>query len=1239
MKTKMITTPVRSTFLKKTDSYNKNPSFRIAGIGGSAGGLEAFQELLQNLSDSPGMAFVFIMHLAPKIKSMLTELLARQTKMPVHEIKNKMEIKINNVYVIPPGMNISVLKRRLFLSKQTDPKHMPINTFFDSLAKEEKDKSIGIILSGTAEDGSKGAEAIKAEGGIVFAQDQKSAKFTDMPGNAVKAGWVDFILSPKKIAYELERMAKHPHHSFTIRTKSAETDVTYNKDFKKILDLLRLEKKLDFTFYKMPTIKRRIFRRMQMLREKSISNYAKYLRGHKNELDGLYEDLLINVTEFFREPRVFEELKRKILPAIIKTKKKDQAIRVWIPACSTGEEVYSYAICIFEMLGKKPGAFHVQIFATDVSESSVSKARTGIYGKNIKDHISPERLKRFFSREGDNYRVSKQIREMCVFSIQNIFSDPPFSNVDLVSCRNLLIYLEPVLQKKVFRNIYYALTAGGFLVLGKSEFTGSYSNGFRVLDRKNRIFVKKHMSSGLKIKFEPEFTIPEKLQIIKRNDLKETVEIDSRRIESLEEKVNRIVLKVYAESGVFLNSEMEVVLFRGFTGRYLESGSGKPSMNIFKLARKGIFVPLRSAIYKAKETKHTVRTSADRVKLNGHIIRVNITVIPVKTVTSKEIEYMVIFDEINKMSPEKILPKTRKKTVKEEGQIESLERELSEMKEYTRVVTAEQEKVKEEMKIASEEVLSGNEELQSTNEELETSKEELQSSNEELITSNEELQNRNAEVALLNNDLVNLLSSIDIPVVMIGADFVIRRITPQCGEALNIIPADIGRGITGIRLKVEIPDLKGIISSVMKALHTKTLEIKSSEGKWYSVFIKPYRTFENKIDGVVLIFIDITASKKAQQIISEARGYAENIVETIQESLIVLDTDLKVISANKMFYRTFKVNLKETKGRFIYDLGNRQWDIPKLRHLLENFILKGKSFKEYEIEHDFESIGKKVMLLSGQRLASSKLILISIVDITERKRLQVELKSSHENLDIKVKERSAELVRANLLSGIGVFAATIAHELRNPLAAIKVGMYNIRKKINDTAIDSNIDNINKKIDESNQIINNLLFYVRIHEPHYEKVNIDEIIEESVGVAERRYDKKTVKIVKNIKTRDVIIDADPLQIKEVFNNLLNNAFDALPAEKGMIKVEVKLNDTNFIKITFADNGTGIEKDILEKIFDAFFTTKAKGTGLGLSVCKYIAEIHHGSLTVESKVGKGTVFTMTLPLKREESEKSQ
>ena len=820
---------------------------------------------------------------------------------------------------------------------------------------------------------------------------------------------------------------------------------------------------------------------MVLLKLENLKNYIKFLRENKDEVEKLYEDLLLKVTSFFRDPKVFHTLKKRVIPAILKNKTKGQEVRIWVPGCSSGEEAYSIAICLIEAMGNKRSAFPVRIFATDVSESSINKARQGIYGKNIKNDVTPERLKRFFTKTGNSYKVSKLLREMCIFSKQNVFRDPPFSNLDLISCRNLLIYFQPVLQKKVFHKFHYALKPGGFLLLGNSESAGGYSNLFKTLDRKQRIFVKKYLSVEPKLELGQKYYPSKKLEIKEKTGIKKGKETD------IESMVERIVLSEYAPCGVLIDSDMEVVQFRGHTGRYLESAAGKPSLNIFKLATKGLFLPLRAAIYKARETKHTVKREAEDVKYNGRRMRVNITVIPVKSGPLKEEFFLVLFDEITRAVGSKNLPKARGKSVKDRKVcIETLQKELAETKEYLQTVIEEQESANEEVKTANEEILSSNEELQSTNEELETAKEELQSSNEELVTTNEELQNRNKEVVLLNNDLINLLSSINMPVIMMGTDLVIRRITPQAEKVLNVISSDIGRPISKIKLNVDIPDLEkilldvieslhpktfeiksgegnwysvyirpyrtldnkingeeilssneelqstneeletakeelqssneelittneelqnrnkevvllnndlinllssinmpvvmmgtdlvirritpqaekvlNVISSdigrpiskiklnvdipdlekilldVIESLHPKTFEIKSREGNWYSVYIRPYRTLDNKINGVVAIFVDITERKKAQQIIEEARAYAENIVETMREPLIVLDTDLKVISANRSFYQTFKVDPKETEGQFIYDLGNRQWDIPKLRSSWRRFF-------------------------------------------------------------------------------------------------------------------------------------------------------------------------------------------------------------------------------------------------------------------------------------------------------------
>jgi two-component system CheB/CheR fusion protein len=995
MQKKIRVTPKKEKIMP---ANSKAKFFPVVGIGGSAGGLEAFQGLLKNLSDKPGMAFVFIMHLAPGHKSMLTELLARLTKMPVREIKNGMLLEVNHVYIIPPGTNISIASGKLMLSRLEDMglKRMPIDWFFHSLAEEQGNRAIGVILSGTATDGTLGAEAIKAEGGIVFAQDEKSSKYDGMPQSAIAAGCVDFVLSPKKIASELERIAKHPLVSYAGPVKPDKSIITEYKGIESVFDILRLAKGLDFTHYKTPTISRRLSRRMVLLKLENLKGYIKFLRENKDEVEELYEDLLLNVTSFFRDPKVFDTLKKQVLPAILKNKAKEQEVRIWVPGCSSGEEAYSIAICILETLGNKAGAVPVRIFATDVSENGITKARRGIYGKNIKNSIAPERLKRFFTKEGNSYRISKRLREMCIFSRQNVFSDPPFSNVDLISCRNLLIYLQPVLQKKVFHNFHYGLRPGGFLLLGNSEAAGGYSNLFKALDRKQRIFVKKYLSVEPELELGQKYYLPKKLEIKEKTDIKKGKETD------IGSMIERIVLSEYAPCGVLINSDMEVVQFRGHTGRFLESAAGKPSLDIFKLAREGLLMPLRAAIYKARETKHTVKREADAALYNGHRMRVNITVVPVKSGPLKEEFFLVLFDEITRAVASKNLPKARGKislkgkSVKSNEYIDNLQKELAETKEYLQAVIEEQESANEEVKTANEEILSNNEELQSTNEELETAKEELQSSNEELITTNEELQNRNKEVVLLNNDLINLLNSINMPVVMMGTDLVIRRITPQAEKALNVISSDIGRPISKIKLNIDIPDLEKILSDVIESLHPKTFEIKSREGNWYSVYIRPYRTLDNKINGVVAIFIDITEHKKAQQIIEEARAYAENIVETMREPLIVLDTDLKVISANRSFCRTFKVNHKETQGQFIYDLGNRQWDIPKLRQLLEEILPKNNTFDNYEIEHNFDTIGPKTMLFNARRLTTVPMILITIDDITERKQMERELARAKE---------------------------------------------------------------------------------------------------------------------------------------------------------------------------------------------------------------------------------------------------
>jgi two-component system CheB/CheR fusion protein len=1218
-------------------------SFPIVGIGASAGGLEAYQELLKNLSAKPGMAFVFIMHLTPGHKSLLTELLARLTKMPVREIKNGMPIEVNHVYVKPPGTDLSIASGKLKLNNMKDAglRRMPIDWFFRSLAEEHGNRAIGVILSGTATDGTLGAEAIKAEGGIVFAQDEESAKYDGMPQSAIAAGCVDFVLSPKKIARELQRIAKHPLISSAGPVKADESIITEDKGIEGIFDILRSTKGLDFTHYKTPTISRRVSRRMVLLKLENLKAYIKFLRENKDEVEELYEDLLLNVTSFFRDPKVFDALKKQVLPAILKSKKKNQDVRIWVPGCSSGEEAYSIAICLLEVLGNKTRAVSVQIFSTDVREDSINEARRGIYGKNIKNSITPERLKRFFTKTGNSYKVSKQLREMCIFSKQNVFSDPPFSNLDLVSCRNLIIYLQPVLQKKVFHNFHYGLRPGGFLLLGNSESIHGYSNLFKTLDGKQRISVKKYLSVGPELELGRKYYPSKKLEIKGKTGIEKGKETD---IESI---IERIVLDEYAPCGVLIDGSMKVVQFRGHTGRFLESAAGKPSLDIFKLAREGLLMPLRAAIYKARETKHTVKREAEDFQYSGHRMRVNITVVPVKYGPLKEEFFLVLFDEITGAVGLKNLPKARGKislkgkSVKSDEYIDNLQKELAEAKEYLQTVIEEQESANEEVKTANEEILSSNEELQSTNEELETAKEELQSSNEELITTNEELQNRNAEVSLLNNDLINLLSSINMPVVMMGTDLVIRRITPQCERVLNVISSDVGRPISRIKLNVDIPYFEKILLDVIESLHPKTFEIKDREGNWYSVYIRPYRTLDNKIDGVVAIFVDTTERKKAQQIIEEARIYAENIIETMREPLIVLDTDLKVISANRSFYKTFKVNHKETQGRFIYDLGNRQWDIPKLRQLLEEILPKNNTFDDYEIEHDFETVGPKTMLFNARRLATMQMILITIEDITERKRAEEELRRTYEELQAahrRLEESQAQLIQTEKMSALGTLVAGTAHELNNPIMGIlNFVAHCVKHTSEDAPTYTVLQDIQHEAKRCAEIVRNLLTFSHVKRDDneaYQKGSLTEILGQVLRLLCYRIEKQGVSVTQHIADDTPEIWMNPNNVQRLILNLIANALDALedsPIRE--LNVEIR-REGEFIQMTIADTGCGIAAEHLGSIFDPFFTTKpvGQGTGLGLSVCQGIVETHGGKITCESEPGVGAKFTILLPVEK-------
>ncbi len=938
--------------------------FPIVGIGASAGGLEACTHLLQHLPLDTGMGFVLVQHLDPAHASALTQLLARATRMPVREVSNNMPVQPNHVYVIPPNTTMAIAHGNLKLRPrvETSGAHRSIDFFLESLAQDQRERAIGVILSGTASDGTLGLEAIKAEAGITFAQDE-SAKYDSMPRSAIGAGCVDFVLSPENIANELAHIARHPYVAAALPgppdvleegetplptggrgRPHSETEAAAGggerNGFKKVLLLLRNHSAVDFSLYKVSTIQRRINRRMVLSKLTTLDAYARVLRGNAKELDALYLDLLISVTGFFRNPEAFEVLKRTVFPTLLE-ERRAEPIRLWVPGCSTGQEAYSLAM-----------AFREQA----------------------------ERASLFVEEDG-GYRICKPLRETVVFARQNLLGDPPFSRIDLISCRNLLIYLESSLQKQIMPTFHYALKPKGFLFLGASESIGPFAELFEPVDKKHKIYFKKtHPTPLLHLRFAPRHPATRR-ETPASKALAAPEEYPSET--GAQREADRVALTRYAPASVLVNAEWQVLQFRGDTSPYLKPPTGRASFNILKMAREGLLLPLRAALNKAKHESKVVRRGDMRVKQNGLTRTANLEVIPLKNL--KERCYLIFFQEtirpgrlpaeraeeapdrggrdrggLKSLKPAEVPPAPLRKGDGVRGElaaahrrIAELEREQTETRDYLQSILEQHEAANEEIQASTEEVTSANEELQSINEELETSKEELESTNEELTTVNEEMANRHIVLHQLNSDLVNLQRSTHLAIVLLKRDLTIHRFSSEAEKLFNLLASDVGRPLSALRHNLDLPDLEGFIAEVIDSVREGEREVRDKDGRWYSLRVRPYLSLENKVDGAVLVLVDIDALKRTEQAISEARAYAETVIRTVPDPLIVLSDKLRVHSANEAFYNSFKVSPAETEGRSIFELGNGQWNIPKLRELVEHVIPRSNFFNDFEIEHGF----------------------------------------------------------------------------------------------------------------------------------------------------------------------------------------------------------------------------------------------------------------------------------------------
>jgi len=1216
---------------KNSGSDPNSPiQFPVVGIGASAGGLEAVKQFLQAVPKKSAMAYVFVQHISPTHESLLPEILEKFSNIPVLQITDNIHLEQDHFYIIPSNKIVRAEDGVLKLEELDGKRHKikVIDFFFSSLAVVHQSFAVGVVLSGTLDDGALGLQVIKSYGGITFAQDEGSAAFDSMPKSAINTGAVDFILPPAKIAEHLISI-NSPFHADYSKKEIADTLPQHDEEiFRQLLTVLRVRRGVDFSYYKQGTLKRRIVRRMALNKIEKPEEYLAFLRENKAEQDDLYNDMLISVTNFFRDSGSFELLCNTIFPALLKHKTANEPLRIWVAGCATGEEAYSMAICLQEHLGDRSSAMTIQIFATDISETAIAKARSGIYRATDLTGLSDSRLQQFFTKLDGSYQVNKVIRDMCVFANHNLMKDPPFSKVDLVSCRNVMIYLEPVLQKRALNTFHYALNDNGFLMLGKSESVGNNSDLFSSYNNHEKIFSRK----GERGRFMPVASVGNERSF---KEADRGIQNDSGK-QDVYKIAGETILSNYAPASVLVNESFDIIQFFGKTERWLTIAAGKASLNLLKMAREGLAFELRNLLHLAK--KNRVAAKKDAVLFNFQHAEeyVNIEVAPLLNLL--EPYYLVLFvksQNANAATPIVTTGKTKKGlTDPRNVEIEQLKKELMQARSDMRTVTEEQEAVNEELQSANEELLSGSEELQSLNEELETSKEELQSTNEEITIVNSELVDRN--------------------------------------DQLN-----------------------------------------------------------------------------------HARTYAEGIINTIRDPLIILDKDLKVIRATNGYYNKFKVTEKETEHQYVYNLGNQQWNDPLLRNMLESILPEKKKFTDFEVSHTFPNIGYKVMQLNAQQLDKvngEQVILLAIEDITDQRRveegfaevetlfreskerlklavdaaemgtwdynvltqelildhrskvlvdlspndkveynqyldlIQIEDRNlfekafeqaisginkgefeqefrTNENKNKKIKwikskgkvyfneqgiafrfvgtsldittQKTLDEANKELLKKKDDFMSIASHELKTPITTLKASLQLLdRMKDNPAKISPMlIVRANKSMEKINTLIDDLLDVSKINHGQLQlnktRFAISKLIKECCEQI------LNADILKTLITGDlsIEIEADSERIDQVITNFVNNALKYAPESKEIVIHIEKLN--NSAKVSVIDKGPGVATEkrphLFERYYQADYSNNSySGLGLGLYISAEIIKKHGGDIGVDSEIDKGSTFWFTLPM---------
>lgn len=847
-------------------------TLHVVGIGASAGGLEALEIFLAHVPENSDMAFIIVQHLDPTHKGVMVELLQRSTTMPVIQVRDKTRVKPNCVYVIPPNKDMSILRNVLYLLDPVAPRglRLPIDFFFRTMAEDQLDRSIGVILSGMGSDGTLGLRAIKEKAGVVFVQEPSNARFDGMPRSAIEAGLADVIDIVETLP---EKIYAYINHTPLITGSGIVKEAKTQSELDKVVIILRMQTGHDFSLYKKTTIYRRIERRMGIHKFDKIAEYVRFLQSNANEVELLFRELLIGVTSFFRDPDAWELMKTKVLAPLITAQSPNQVLRAWVPACSTGEEAYSLAIIFKEVVEEiKPNSnINLQIFATDLDQQAIEKARDGIFPANISADVSQKRLRRFFVQTERGYQASKTIREMVIFAPQNIIMDPPFTKLHILSCRNLLIYLTPELQKKILPLFHYSLCPGGFLFLGSSETIGSFLSMFESVDNKSRIY--KRLDTGLQ-------TAPAEFPLVHISRPSETSKPVKSTI-NIQSLAEQILLQNFSPAAVLTTDQGDILFINGHTGKYLEPAAGKANWNIFAMAREGLRYELHKAFQKSLRQQETVTLHNILIGINGGTQLMNVIIQPIRDSEPLRGMMMIVFHDVA------LVPKLPKQVRSgriptRSAQIAGLEREVNIAKQEVQTIREEMQSSQEELKSANEELQSTNEELQSTNEEITTSKEEMQSMNEELQTINHELQAKVDELSRINNDMKNLLDSTNIATLFLDSALNVRRFTNATSKITRLLPGDEGRPVTDIASSLLYAELADDAQEVLRTLVSMEKQIQTGNGNWFVARILPYRTLENMIDGVVITFTEITDAKKLE---AELRSTEKQLRELLPKNV------------------------------------------------------------------------------------------------------------------------------------------------------------------------------------------------------------------------------------------------------------------------------------------------------------------------------------------------------------------